>query len=233
MSRGRDRGARRLAMALVAMLLSGCATSSPSQAAGGSPSSTPTSSPTVTASPTPSATPTPTSASTPVPSAAASCADRTLASLTEAQRIGQLFVIGLIKDRLDATERAAIAESHFGSVTFTTQTSVGVRAVRAITDSVQALATREATGGVPFFIAANQEGGKIQGLSGPGFEVVPSALDQGAMVRGAARGREDATGAVRVHDVRVPRRGQGLELRPLGGGVGQRIPAWPDPLHVQ
>jgi beta-N-acetylhexosaminidase len=62
---------------------------------------------------------------------------------------------------------------------FTKQTSIGVVAIRRLTDSVQALATRDATDGVRFFIAANQEGGLIQGLSGPGFDVIPSAVTQG------------------------------------------------------
>ena len=55
------------------------------------------------------------------------------------------------------------------------------QAIRAITDAVQSLATKKATAGVGFFVAANQEGGLIQGLGGPGFDVIPSALDQGSM----------------------------------------------------
>jgi beta-N-acetylhexosaminidase len=101
--------------------------------------------------------------------------------MTEAQRIGQLFMLGLIDDRLDADHRAAIARYHFGSVWYTTHTSAGVVAVRRISDQVQALATQAATGRVRFLVAANQEGGLIQALSGPGFAVIPSALNQGAL----------------------------------------------------
>jgi beta-N-acetylhexosaminidase len=101
--------------------------------------------------------------------------------MTESQRIGQLFMIGLSKDRLDDTERAGIADRHFGSVAFTTHTRIGVEAVRAITDSVQALATSSATDRVGFIVAANQEGGITQALAGPGFDVIPSALDQGTL----------------------------------------------------
>jgi len=101
--------------------------------------------------------------------------------MTEAQRIGQLFMIGLAADQLDATERQAIAAFHFGSVLFTQRTAVGVAAVRAVSNAVQAQATLSATRGVPFFIAANQEGGLVQALSGPGFDVIPSALSQGAL----------------------------------------------------
>jgi beta-N-acetylhexosaminidase len=101
--------------------------------------------------------------------------------MSEPQRIGQLFMIGLRKDRLDAAEIDGIATFHFGSVAFTTHSTAGVAGVRAITDSVQALATADATDGVGFFVAANQEGGLIQGLSGTGFEAIPSAVDQGKL----------------------------------------------------
>jgi len=101
--------------------------------------------------------------------------------MTEAQRIGQLFMIGLTGDQLDATARQAIAAFHFGSVLFTKRTSVGVAAVRAVSDAVQAQATLSATRGVRFFVAANQEGGLVQALSGPGFDVIPSTTSQGAM----------------------------------------------------
>ena len=101
--------------------------------------------------------------------------------MSEPQRIGQVFMIGLVKDKLDAAERAAVADFHVGSFAFTTQSKAGVKAIRALTDAVQGLATKEATAGVRFFVAANQEGGLIQGLSGPGFDVIPSALDQGKM----------------------------------------------------
>jgi len=101
--------------------------------------------------------------------------------MTEAQRIGQLFMIGLADDQLDATERQAIAQFHFGSMAYTQRTARGVAADRAVADTVQAQATVAATAGVRFFVAANQEGGLIQALSGPGFDLMPSALDQGML----------------------------------------------------
>ena len=56
---------------------------------------------------------------------------------------------------------------------------------------MQALGTAN-DGGVRMFIAANQEGGQVQQLTGPGFSVMPSALTQGtwptAMLRSAAAG---------------------------------------------
>jgi beta-N-acetylhexosaminidase len=101
--------------------------------------------------------------------------------MTEEQRIGQLFLVGLDRDRLDAASKAAILDSHFGSVWLRTKTSVGVDGVRDLTRQVQVLASEAATDGVHFFIAANQEGGRVQALSGPGFDTIPSALVQGKL----------------------------------------------------
>jgi beta-N-acetylhexosaminidase len=109
----------------------------------------------------------------------ASCADTVLASMTESQRIGQLFMVGLKYDQLSSTMRSAIANYHFGSVWFSQKTSVGVTALRTVSNAVQAQATSSATHHVRFFIAANQEGGYVQALNGPGFDVIPTALTQG------------------------------------------------------
>jgi beta-N-acetylhexosaminidase len=38
-----------------------------------------------------------------------------------------------------------------------------------------------ATGGVRFFVGANQEGGQIQPLTGPGFSTIPTAVAQGML----------------------------------------------------
>jgi beta-N-acetylhexosaminidase len=163
---------RFLLLFLGMVLLVGCDLTSPSQ-----PTATRTLPPTAR----PTGAPTAAAQSGSTPSSSPTCAAQTFDSLTPKQRIGQLFVIGLINDRLDATERAAIAALHFGSMAFTTQTSVGAAAIRQLTDAVQSQATRANTGSVRFFVAANQEGGLIQGLSGPGFERIPSALDQGLL----------------------------------------------------
>ena len=171
---------RRIVVTGLILTLGGCAaspTASPTAASPTAPASPSPEPSAAAANPSPVVTPN-TSAS---PTAEASCAERTLAGMTEAQRIGQVLMIGLEKDALNAAERAAVADFHVGSFAFTTQSRAGVKAIRALTDDVQALATRESTAGVGFFVAANQEGGLIQGLGGAGFDVIPSALDQGSM----------------------------------------------------
>jgi beta-N-acetylhexosaminidase len=186
-----------VAVPLVALLLAGCVLSARPVAVPATPTATPSVSieptPTPTLSPTPNpspipspkptpvpATPTPVSA-TPSPTPELSCVDSALASMTEAQRIGQLFMIGLVDDQFDATARQAIAQFHFGSVDYTRRTARGVAADRTVADAVQGQATLAATRGVRFFVATNQEGGLVQALSGPGFDVIPPALDQGTL----------------------------------------------------
>ena len=111
---------------------------------------------------------------------AASCVKQTLASMSEAQRIGQLFMLRLPDDVLDSAHLAAINAHHLGNVWYERSTA-GVATLRSVSDAVQRAATKAATAGVPFFIGANQEGGLIQGLSGPGFSTIPSAVAQGKL----------------------------------------------------
>jgi beta-N-acetylhexosaminidase len=125
--------------------------------------------------------------------------------MTEDQRIGQLFLLGLANDQLGSAEQSAIRTYHFGSVWFVEQSAAGAPAIRAVADAVQALATAETTANVRFFVAANQEGGIIQSLSGPGFSTIPSALDQSAIdpatlqSRAGLWGRELASAGINLN----------------------------------
>lgn len=136
-------------------------------------------SPTITATPTrpPTATP---------PSPRPTCAERTLEGMNLDERVGQLFLFGLAGDTLAPEEAAAIRAQHFGSVWLTRTSHAGVDGVKAVADDVQALAPK-ATAGVGFFFAANQEGGLIQALRGPGFSTIPTAEDQGRLDQGTLR----------------------------------------------
>ena len=160
---------------------------------------------TVVASPTTTPTPSAITTPSPTPTATVECATRVLAGMTEEQRIGQLFLLGLANDQLGAAEMNAIRSYHLGSVWFVEQSTAGVAAIRAVADSVQGLATADTTASVGFFVAANQEGGIIQSLSGPGFSTIPSALDQGAIdpatlrSRAALWGRELASAGVNLN----------------------------------
>lgn len=101
--------------------------------------------------------------------------------MTEEQRVGQLFLLGVGGDRLTPGEIAAIAKYHLGSVWLFNWRTGGIEAVRPLTAEIQALATESNTYGVGFFVGADQEGGQIQRLTGPGFSRIPSALEQGRL----------------------------------------------------
>ncbi len=153
-----------------------------------SPAATPSASslhpPAVTTSPGP-ASPSPSTPKPPV-----SCAAQVFGRLTEAQRVGQLFLVGVTGDIAGPQTTAAVQQYHFGSLLLY-PTSEGVTALAAATAHMQALGTAN-DGGVRMFIAANQEGGEVQHLTGPGFSTMPSALIQGtwstATLRSAAAG---------------------------------------------
>jgi beta-N-acetylhexosaminidase len=108
--------------------------------------------------------------------------------MTEAQRVGQLFLLGLAGDRLGPVEAAAIRSQHIGSVWFTQTTTAGVSGVRAVSGEVQARASDDATAGVRFFVGANQEGGEVQALGGAGFSTIPSAQEQGRVAPSSLQG---------------------------------------------
>jgi beta-N-acetylhexosaminidase len=138
------------------------------------PTATPTATP---RSPAPVPTPTadPPTEATP----AAACVNEVYGRLTLAQRVGQLFLVGLSADTAGPVTTAALQQYHFGSFLLT-PTAAGTAALSGATAHIQSLATQAITGGVRFFVAANQEGGQIQQLTGPGFAVMPSALVQGS-----------------------------------------------------
>lgn len=109
------------------------------------------------------------------------CAASTLQRLTEDQRVGQLFIFGVEGAHLSAPEADAIATGHLGSIWLVHWRTGGLAGIAPLAAEVQALATGAATGGVGFFLAADQEGGQVQRITGPGFSKIPTALEQGAM----------------------------------------------------
>ena len=137
-----------------------------------------------------------TSAASAAPAAAqASCPAQVFARMSEAQRVGQLFLVG-IAGAPAADVAQAVRTYHFGSLLWQGTSTAGVAADRQASRAIQALTSPAATAGVRFFIAANQEGGQVQELQGPGFAVIPPALAQGQLTaaelqrQAAAWGRE-------------------------------------------
>jgi beta-N-acetylhexosaminidase len=144
--------------------------------------------------------------------------------MTEAQRVGQLLMVGLAGDEPALVARAVRAH-HFGSLLFGTTSTAGAAGIRLITSAAQSLVSAQATANVRFFVAANQEGGEVQALQGPGFSTMPSAVVQGLLrpaeleQQAAAWGRELRSAGVNLNlapvmDV-VPR-GTDSQNQPVG-----------------
>ncbi|MGH3125129.1 MAG: glycoside hydrolase family 3 N-terminal domain-containing protein, partial [Streptosporangiaceae bacterium] len=115
-----------------------------------------------------------------------SCAARVFSQMTPAQRAGQLFTVGIADSPASEVARA-VAAYHFGSLMFGTTTTASLTELRQVTAADQALASAAATARVRFFIAADQEGGEVQRLRGPGFAAIPSAVTQGELAPGTLK----------------------------------------------
>lgn len=151
--------------------------------------------------------PPPAATSPAVTSPAAACVNRVYGQLTDAQRVGQLFLVGVDGDVAGPALTQAERRYHFGSLLLNA-TAEGTAALAAATAKMQALAPA-ATGGVRFFIAANQEGGNVQQLTGPGFDAMPTALEQGALATSELRKAAAAWGA------QLREAGVNLDLAPV------------------
>ncbi|HYS01271.1 MAG TPA: hypothetical protein VET82_02840, partial [Candidatus Eisenbacteria bacterium] len=87
------------------------------------------------------ASPGPPTTSTLAPTSPQSCADQVLATMSDDQRVGQLFLLGLAGNQLGPDELHAIQAGHVGAVWFVVQSNAGVAGIRAVTDAVQAQAS--------------------------------------------------------------------------------------------
>lgn len=96
--------------------------------------------------------------------------------MTTAERVGQLFMIGIGAHGATSAELARLSEERAGNVYLAGRSSAG-RARTAHVSGVLRGYTSYA--GVSPFVGTDQEGGEVQVLSGPGFDSIPTALTQG------------------------------------------------------
>lgn len=139
---------------LAVVALSGCV-----------PEPTPTATATVVATPTASPTPTP----TPDP----------LAGMSLPDKVGQLFMVGTSVDGADPTTLAAVRDDHIGGIFLHGRSDAGIQATA---DLVAGFTSAVGAGRPELWVATDQEGGDVQVLSGPGFDGIPFARDQGEWV---------------------------------------------------
>lgn len=137
---------------------------------------TPVGTPAVSASPSATATP---SAGTPRPGsptpAEPTCAQVT-DRLTLEQQVGQLLMVAVSSTGLGSATAESLARTRAGSAILLGNSTGGRAAARAVVGDVRdaMLAPR----GVRGIVAADQEGGLVQRLQGPGFDRIPSAVEQ-------------------------------------------------------
>lgn len=167
-------------VALAALAVGGCSDSQSPPTAG--PSTIPSSSvplpttqePSSPAAPsTPSQTPTP--SSSPTPTKTPSCVEQKLQTLTLREQAAQLIMTGISASGMTSAQRAVVRQQKPGSV-FLLGDSGSLSHTRTAMAAVKTAATLK---GIRPLIAADQEGGQIQRLEGPGFDRIPAATVQG------------------------------------------------------
>ncbi|MCD2194439.1 hypothetical protein LQ327_13765 [Actinomycetospora endophytica] len=122
---------------------------------------------------------------TTAPAGPAACVDATYDRLTPAQRWAQLLVVGLPAGGVSPAARTALTKEPGGIILTDGDTA-------SSDDVTQVVTSAQATGGgdVPMLVTADQEGGQVQELKGPGFTRIPPATTQGkdpAALRGQAK----------------------------------------------
>jgi beta-N-acetylhexosaminidase len=101
-------------------------------------------------------------------------ADAVLAGMDRRARIAQLFVVGVPLTGLGPGD--ALVRSGVGGVFLSGRSTASAASLGSVT----ARWATEASGPPPW-VAADQEGGQVQTLSGPGFAALPTATAQGRL----------------------------------------------------
>ena len=101
--------------------------------------------------------------------------------MTLQQKVGQLFMVGTQATAADPTTLDAVKSLNVGNVFLAGRSHGGVDATKAVVSQFTSLVGADTTAGLPLFVATDQEGGEVQVLNGPGFEDMPSGLQQGGM----------------------------------------------------
>jgi beta-N-acetylhexosaminidase len=176
-----SRAATATAAVLAVLLLAGCNdTGTPTAGPSTVPSSTMPTTPTApTTSPsdtTPTQTPSQTPSETPsqTPSQTLSCVDQKVEALTLREQAAQLIMTGIDAEGMTSAERSIARAQKPGGLLL-----MGSGGSASHTRTAMATASTTATvKGIRPFIAADQEGGQIQRLKGPGFDRIPAATVQ-------------------------------------------------------
>jgi beta-N-acetylhexosaminidase len=123
--------------------------------------------------------PSPTSTSVTKPRESLS-ADQPCAALVRkmsmSERVGQLLMVAISSGGMGASEKTVIDRTRAGSVLLLGNSTAGMQAIQGVVGRVRDAARRPE--GVKVLLAADQEGGQVQRLKGPGFTRIPPATIQ-------------------------------------------------------
>jgi beta-N-acetylhexosaminidase len=92
------------------------------------------------------------------------------------ERVGQLLMIGVQSGGISGSEETIVEDTRAGSVILMGNSTAGTHAIRRVVNDVQSAA--RSPEGVQVMLAADQEGGLVQRLKGPGFTRIPPATVQ-------------------------------------------------------
>lgn len=124
----------------------------------------------------------------PSPAGPEDLVDLALEELDPRAEVAQLFLAGVPLDDLAAGE--ALVRDGVGGVFLAGRSEAPATELAATVDAWQSLAP-----GPALWIAADQEGGAVQTLKGPGFDRLPSARDQGRLPPGRLAELAEGLGA--------------------------------------
>lgn len=148
------------------------------------------------------------------------CAEQTLSQMSLADKVGQLFMVG-VNAEPTTQQLDLITRYHLGGALLAHNSGTGVASTRSRTRLLQEAAS---AGGVRLWVAVDQEGGYVQHLQGPGFSDIPTALTQGTWSPSTLRARSRTWGR-QLRDA-----GVNLNLAPVADTVSKELGAGNPPI---
>jgi beta-N-acetylhexosaminidase len=174
---------------------------------------------------TPTSTPSPASPSSSAPTEprARSCA-ALVGDMSLSEQVGQTVMVAQSSTQPSAAGRAAIRRLHLGSVVLLGNSTAGrTRTARLTGDLVHDVGTVD---GVGLLVAADQEGGLVQRLRGPGFSTIPSARTQAGWSDRTLRAR------AKTWSKQLGRAGVDLDLAPVADVVPRSVGRANEPVYA-
>lgn len=96
------------------------------------------------------------------------------AGLTLQEQVGQLYMMAVTGSQIGPLEAQHLRDLGIGSVVLLQTPALGLAGVRNLTGNIVAAGS----GRIPVLVSADQEGGLVQRLTGPGFSTIPAATVQ-------------------------------------------------------